>query len=119
MGMPENDKREALGQAYVRAIVAKAGYNIARSDKDFGLDGTIKDIQVRNNRYYETGFGIEYQLKSSSNVYFEDDQIVYDLESKNYNDLATWSGTNPGILILFVLLTKKMSGLISLKIGWK
>ncbi len=103
MGMPENDKKEALGQAYVRAVVAKAGYNIARSDKDFGLDGTIKDIQVRNNRFYETGFGIEYQLKSSSNVYFEDDQIVYDLESNNYNDLATWSGTNPGILMLLVL----------------
>lgn len=103
MALPVETTKEALGQAYVHAVVAKAGYNIASSEKDFGLDGTIKDIAVRNGRYHETGFGIEYQLKSSCNVTFEGDQIVYDLEGKNYNDLATWEGTNPGILILFVM----------------
>lgn len=107
MGMPITDKKEALGQAYVRAIVAKAGYNIAHSEKDFGLDGTIKDVTPKNGRYHETGFTIEYQLKSSCNVTFENEELVYDLESKNYNDLAEWDGNCPGILILFVLPEKE------------
>ena len=103
MAMSVGDRKEALGQAYVRAVVAKAGFNIAKSEKDYGLDGTIKDVVNRNGRYHENGIAIEYQLKSSSNVSFEGDYIVYDLESKNYNDLALWEGTSPGILILFVM----------------
>lgn len=103
MAMQEAMQKEALGQAYVRAVIAKAGFNFAQSDKDFGLDGTIKDIANTNGRYHENGFGIEFQLKSSSNVSFENGEIVYDLESKNYNDLASWNGTIPGILVLFVM----------------
>lgn len=107
MGLPEADKKEALGQAYVRAVIAKAGFNFAKSEKDFGLDGTIKDIAITNGRYHENGFGIEFQLKSSSDVVFDNGEIVYDLESKNYNDLAGWEGTWPGILILFVMPTEE------------
>lgn len=103
MGMPEPDCKEALGMAYVRAIIAKAGYNIAKSEKDFGLDGTIRDVKDRNGRRYESGIGIEFQLKSSCDVSFENGELVYDLESKNYNDLALWAGAMPSILILFVL----------------
>lgn len=125
MGMPITDRKEALGQAYVRAIVAKAGYNIARADKDFGLDGTIKDVTARNGRYHETGFTIEYQLKSSCDVTFENGELVYDLESKNYNDLAGWEGACPSILILLVLpenedewISFSHDGLLIRKCAW-
>lgn len=104
MPMPTTDKKEALGQAYVHAIAAKVGFNMAQSDKDFGLDGTIKDVvSTSTGRYHETGIAIEYQLKSSSKVKFENGKVIYDLESKNYNDLAGWDGIIPGILILFVM----------------
>ena len=107
MGMPDEKIKEALGQAYVHAVAAVAGYNVAKDEQDFGIDGTIKDVVNREGRYASNGFCIEYQLKSTSNVSFEDEWVVYDLESKNYNDLATWQGANPAILILFLMPREK------------
>ena len=103
MPMPTNARKENLGQAYVRTVVASVGYNLSKDENDYGLDGTIKDVAVRNGRYYNNGFSIEYQLKSSWDVSFEGDELIYDLESKNYNDLAAWEGAVPAILILFVM----------------
>ena len=103
MPMPINAQKENLGQAYVRAVIASVGYNYAKEENDFGIDGTIKDVAVRGDRYYTNGFSIDYQLKSSWDVTFEENELVYDLESKNYNDLALWEGSSPAILILLVL----------------
>lgn len=103
MPMPLNAKKENLGRAYVRTVIASVGLNCSTDENDYGLDGTIKGVSERNGRYHNNGFSIEYQLKSSWDVTFEDDVLVYDLESKNYNDLVLWEGTCPAILILFVL----------------
>lgn len=96
-------QKESLGQAYVRAVVAKSGYSIVVSEHDYGVDGLIKDVVNRGGRYFETGFGINFQLKSSVAVSFEKDYLVYDLESKNYNDLVYQTKMLPNILVLFVM----------------
>ncbi len=96
-------QKEALSQAYVRAVVAKAGFNFGKTEFDYGIDGTIKDVINRNGRYVDSCFGINFQLKSSCNVTFEDGRVVYDLESKNYNDLVAESSMLPNILILLAL----------------
>lgn len=97
-------RKEALGQAYIRAVVAKAGYNFGgKSDFDYGFDGTIKDVSCRGGRYFENGFGLNYQLKSSCNVTNKDGRVIYDLECKNYNDLVIETTSFPNILILFVM----------------
>lgn len=103
MSITVQHQKESLGQAYVRAVVAKAGFNIAVSEHDYGVDGLIKDVADRGGRYFETGFGINFQLKSSVDVVFEDGFVVYDLESKNYNDLVYETTMLPNILVLFVL----------------
>lgn len=103
MAITVQHKKESLGQAYVRAIVAKVGYNIAVSEHDYGVDGLIKDVEKLGERFFETGVGINFQLKSSVDVTFEDDFLVYDLESKNYNDLVYQTTMLPNILILFVM----------------
>lgn len=103
MGITIQHRKEALGQAYVRAVIAKAGYNFGKSDVDYGFDGTIKDVVDRGGRYFENGFGLNFQLKSSCDVSFQGDEIIYDLESKNYNDLVIETTMLPNILILFVL----------------
>lgn len=103
MSITIQHKKEALGQAYVRAVIAKAGFNLGKSDFDYGFDGTIKDVANRSGRYFETGYGLNFQLKSSCDVTFEGDYLVYDLESKNYNDLVIETTMLPNILILFVL----------------
>lgn len=96
-------QKEALSQAYVRAVIAKAGFNFGKTEFDYGIDGTIKDVINRNGRYVDSCFGINFQLKSSSDVSFQDGQVIYDLESKNYNDLVAESSMLPNILILLVL----------------
>ncbi len=96
-------QKEALSQAYVRAVIAKAGFNFGKTEFDYGIDGTIKDVVNRNGRYVESCFGINFQLKSSCNVTIENGLVVYDLESKNYNDLVAESSMLPNILILLAL----------------
>ena len=103
MSLTIQHKKEALGQAYIRAIIAKAGYNLAKDEFDYGFDGTIKAVDNRGGRRVDSGFGINFQLKSSCEVDFKDGEVIYDLESKNYNDLVAEVTTLPNILILFVL----------------
>ena len=67
--------------------------------------GTIKEVVNRGGRYVESCFGINFQLKSSCDVTFENGHVVYDLESKNYNDLVEESSMLPNILILLALPT--------------
>lgn len=96
-------QKEALSQAYVRAVIAKAGFNFGKTEFDYGIDGTIKDVINRNGRYVDSCFGINFQLKSSCDISFENGHVIYDLESKNYNDLVTESSMLPNILILLAL----------------
>jgi len=103
VSLPITLKKEALGEAYVRAVVAKAGYNYGGYNHDFGIDGIIKDVKEIRGGYRDTGFGIDFQLKSTWDVTFENGELVYDLEVKNYNDLVSWEGGNPAVLILFVM----------------
>lgn len=103
MAITVQHQKEALGQAYVRAVIAKAGYNLGKSEFDYGFDGTIKDVVNRGGRYVENGFGLHFQLKSSCDVCFQDGNVIYDLECKNYNDLVIESTMLPNILVLFVL----------------
>ena len=103
MAITEQHRKEDLGQAYVRAVIAKAGFNYGRDEHDYGFDGAIKEVTNVNGRYCSTGFGINYQLKSSCDAFFQGEYVVYDLESKNYNDLVTYTTTFPNILVLFAL----------------
>lgn len=103
MPITKQHRQEDLGQAYISAVAAKAGFNLSSDKHDYGYDGTVKDVNNRDGRYVNTGFGFDYQLKSSSNVTFSEDCVIYDLESKNYNDLITEEGLFPKVLILFVL----------------
>ncbi len=111
MAITVQHKKEALGQAYVRAVIAKAGYNFGKSEFDYCFDGTIKDVIDRGGRYFENGFGLNFQLKSSCDVVFQDGKVIYDLECKNYNDLVFEKTMLPKILVLFVLPVEELDWL--------
>ncbi len=118
-------QKEALSEAYARAVVAKAGFNIGTTMFDYGVDGIIKDVINRGGRFVESGFGINFQLKSSCDVIFRDGEVIYDLESKNYNDLVAETSMLPNILILLALpqnsdewLTVTADQLIIKKCAW-
>lgn len=100
-------QQESLGIAYVQAIAAIAGYNNSISHIfDYKVDGSFHQVVKINKQYEESGYSLEYQLKSTYDFTVEDEQIKYDLDAKNYNHLVRRSN-NPGstrmILILFCM----------------
>jgi hypothetical protein len=80
--------------------------SISNFDKDFGIDGTFRQITAIGNRRFTSGYALDFQLKSSINYAVESEYIVYDLEVKTYNDLVyrrLSTDATPCILILKVL----------------
>ena len=103
---PQQIIQELLSVAHVQAIAARAGVSISNFDKDFGIDGTFRQLTTIGNRRFTSGYALDFQLKSSTNYTLESEYIVYDLEVKTYNDLVQRrlsSDATPCILILKVL----------------
>jgi len=90
--MPYNDKSEALSIAYIRAIAAKAGVNILKSESDKGVDLRFSKVTERNGHYRDIShICLPCQIKSTKNWIEKGDNILYDLEVINYNDLINSS----------------------------
>jgi len=97
--MHESFKAQALSMAYIRAIAAKAGANIYKSEDDFGVDMSFCKIVNRNGRYTDTSsMPVPFQIKASKVWELRGDTIIYDLEVKNYNDLV-----NSSICVLILM----------------
>lgn len=99
---------EDLSRAYIQAVAAKAGLNLAIRDRshDYGIDGTFHQVSHRDAGREESGFSLESQLKASINATVNDQRVTYDLDAKAFNSLAERAArknTCPAILILLVL----------------
>jgi len=105
--LTEADIEECLGRAYVYTVAGRAGGNLAGSIKDYGTDGTFRDVLRCNGRLFESGWSIDFQLKASKNCGFEENFIVFDLEADTYRQLLTRSnnGATPILLIVMALPT--------------
>jgi Domain of unknown function (DUF4365) len=103
---PQQIIQELLSVAHVQAVAARAGVSISNFDKDFGIDGTFRQIATIGNRRFTSGYALDFQLKASINYTHEPEYIIYDLEVKTYNDLVQRrisSDATPCILILKIL----------------
>lgn len=102
----EEHTKESLCLAYVEAVAAKAGVNLASRRHDYGIDGTFHPVRIIKGRRIESGFPLDYQLKSTINFQFVEDVVKYDLEAKTFNDLVQRHqamGAIPMVLILLCL----------------
>ena len=100
----EEHTKESLCLAYVEAVAAKAGVNLAIRQRDYGIDGTFRPVQILNRRRIESGFPLDYQLKSTINFQLMDDVVKYDLEAKTFNDLVQRHQTTGAIPMVLILL---------------
>ncbi len=97
--------KESLSRAYITAIVGRSLNNLWwGAEYDYGVDGFIRKLARRGHRVTQTGFGFDFQAKSTTNWTQEGNEIVYDLEAKAYNDLAERSSAPRGLPLLLVLL---------------
>jgi hypothetical protein len=92
--------------AYVSAIVAKAGYGIQFLHRQYKVDGTIFEVSKVNGKYRNSGYSIQFELKSSIDFEIRDGKVKYDLDAGNYNQLVSLTqdpNVAPQILILFCM----------------
>lgn len=104
--LTEEHIKEGLSKSYVSAIANKAGMNCETNGRefDYGIDGSIIDVKImRNGRRCESGFKIDFQLKSTINLNVNEDEVIYSLSARNYNDLVDGEVGTPRILILYSL----------------
>lgn len=103
--MTEEHRKELLSVAYIKAIAGYTGMITTSRDLDYGWDGTICDTEYNpeSKTYDESGFKIDYQLKSTVNIIQKNGVIKYDLNVENYNKLIKDNIPNPRILILYVI----------------
>ncbi len=104
--LPRNHRMELLSKAYVRAVVAQAGFSCDDVHSDFGIDLTVRNIAQRDGRFVDLGPLVDLQLKSTTfaGIRVTNKQIHYDLSVKNYNDLRMENiNRQPRLLVLFVM----------------
>jgi hypothetical protein len=95
-------RQESLSRAYIQAIASRCGLNCSFREFDYGIDVTVHLIQRRDNRYVESGFNLDIQAKSTFGATVTDNDILYDMEVKTYNDLRDPEVGTPRILVLLV-----------------
>jgi hypothetical protein len=102
---PKQSKEECLSEAFVHAIASYAGLTVLWREKDFGIDGSFKKVIHHGERYIESGVPLDFQLKATINWQSEENDIVYDMEAKTYNDFIYWqaNSSSPVRLILLCL----------------
>jgi hypothetical protein len=70
-------QQEGLSMAFVRAIAAKSGYNVEFRKTQYKVDGTIYDIHKINGKMEESGYKLDFELKSSINFSIENNVVKY------------------------------------------
>lgn len=94
---------EGLSRAYVQAVAARAGVNLAMPLNDYGVDGAFRKVIRSHHRLFESGLALDYQLKATTRWQLEREHVVYDLAAKTYNDLVLRPVTSAFPLLLLLV----------------
>jgi len=90
MPLPQSHLLDELAMAYVQAVAAAAGAIIAVGGRDYGVDGTLRHIlKTEDDKYGQSGFAVDYQLKGTTIAAQENGTIKYDLKVRNFDAIVT------------------------------
>lgn len=64
--MTREDRQEALSLAYFLAVAGQAGMTHSMTSKDYGIDLVLREVEVRDRRYFDTGARLDVQLMSTT-----------------------------------------------------
>jgi hypothetical protein len=101
--LPRNIREELLSRAYVRAIAAQAGVICSEPEQDFGIDLCLRAVRGRGQRIADVSGQFDVQVKSTTRASVTENEVRYDLEVKNYDDLREPGDNCPRILVVVVL----------------
>ncbi|MCM1985593.1 DUF4365 domain-containing protein [Methanococcoides seepicolus] len=109
--LPDNDIKEYLSASHINAITSIAGAKAEMKFRDHGVDGSFRALtNPYGTRILDSSFSVDFQAKSTVNWTLKDDYVIYNLEVKTYNDMASRhsaSYASPLILILLCLPKEK------------
>jgi hypothetical protein len=101
--LTRNHRQEVLSRAYVQAVAGRCGLSCSFREFDYGIDLTVHEIRRRGRRYYESGFKLDVQAKSTTVGNRGDTHVHCDLPVANYDDLRDREVGCPRILVLLAL----------------
>lgn len=93
--MTEDQKKEAISKEFLRILAHGHGFKVIEPGPDHGVDMIVYPVTTRIEpsgkiRYLDSQFKLDFQLKATTptGIIDDGDDIKYDLEVKNYNDLV-------------------------------
>jgi hypothetical protein len=101
--MTQGHRQEALCRAYVQAVAAKAGLLLSRPEPDYGIDLSLRMVEIRGRHHLDTSVQVDLQLKSTMQASVTDSAVKYDLEVDAYEYLRRSEPFCPRILVVLVL----------------
>jgi hypothetical protein len=95
--------QEILCMCHIYALAGVAGVNYAlKPAYDYGVDGCFTPVTVRGNERVQGGVSLDFQAKATINWTVAQDDIVYDLDARAYNNIVS-RGPEDTTLILILL----------------
>jgi hypothetical protein len=108
MSITKQHTQEALSLAFIHAVSGIAGLNVQIGARhDYGIDGTLRAVVIRDGRRVESGVLVDFQLKATYNWSIDGSHIVYDLEVKTYNDLVNREPETPTFVLVVLCMPKQ------------
>lgn len=99
--------KENLCAAHIYAICASAGVLLGGAHvHDYGVDGIFNTVVHRGIRRVVSGFPLDFQAKSTVDWEIKDNFVIYDLESKTYNDIVSRSPAETTLLLVLLCLPR-------------
>lgn len=99
--------KENLCIAHIYAVAGMAGVGLGlRNVNDYGVDGQFDPVVIRGTRRVISGFPLPFQAKSTVDWEIKDGHVVYDLESKTYNDIVSRTEAEATLLLVLLCLPK-------------
>lgn len=111
--MTEDQKKEAISREFMRVLAYGHGFKVVEPGPDHGVDMIVYPVTTRVEpsgriRFLDSSFKLDFQLKATTinGIIDSGDNIKFDLEAKNYNDLIQRRGEPlPLHLVIVVLAT--------------
>lgn len=99
--------KENLCAAHIFAVAGMAGVGLGlRHVNDYGVDGQFDPVVIRGTRHVVSGIPLPFQAKSTIDWEIKNGLVVYDLESKTYNDIVSRTEAEATLLLVLLCLPK-------------
>lgn len=115
--LTQQHMQESLSTVYLRAVASHAGMSCAVPNPDYGIDFTIRENTWRTDtdgrrQLFDSGFGVDVQLKSTTVAIVEEGTVSYDMDVRAYDTLRPDKTLLPRILVLHVQPTSDRCPLV-------